>query len=201
MRLKSIVSVLLLLTTAASAKNLGTVGHTFVIAEENFLEVIQGRLKTLDQSGKIAAHNQEMQQRAKEHIETPAPITGIKTATEYRAFHYDPSFILDEDLKDHKGQIFARKGTTYNPLAVMPFGEPLLFIDGRDDGQVQWALQQQGKKVLVAGSPMQLAKDHQQHFYYDQGGGLVKKLQIQAVPARVSQVDKSLLIEIFPLKG
>jgi conjugal transfer pilus assembly protein TraW len=66
---------------------------------------------------------------------------------------------------------------------------------------VKWALSQEGKIVLVQGTPLLLTKEHKRTFFFDQGGVLVKKLGLSKVPARVSQKDKVLLVEEINPKG
>lgn len=61
-----------------------------------------------------------------------------------------------------------------------------------------WALQQEGKIILVQSSPLELEKQHHVSFYFDQGGTLTTKFGIDQVPARVSQQSKTLLIEMMP---
>ena len=90
-------------------------------------------------------------------------------------------------------------GTSYNPLDHKSFGDPLIFIDGDDTDQVQWAISQDAKIILVNGSPLKLEKVHKRSFYFDQGGVLTEKLGINEVPSRVSQEDKDLVIETIPL--
>lgn len=197
MLLKTVVS-LLLLTGSSLAKDLGTVAHTFEIHEQNLLEVIQSKLNALEQSGQMAGHQQQVQQQVKKSIERPRPVAGLTVATRYASKLYDPSFVLDADIKDHVGNMIGQKGTKYNPLDQLSFGQPLLFIDGDDAAQVQWALAQSGNPVLVNGAPLALAQTHGRHFYFDQGGALVRKFGIEEVPAKVSQQGKHLLIETMP---
>jgi conjugal transfer pilus assembly protein TraW len=193
MRLKALLIVLLI--GEGSAKNLGTYGPTFEIAEPNLLEMIQQKLQSLQDSGKIELHQQEIQKRVEARIKRPKPVPGINKAETSSSRLYDPSFVLNEDIKDHQGRSLGKVGSSYNPLDYSLFGEPFLFIDGDDLVQLQWALSQPGKIVLVSGSPLELEQQYQRPFYFDQGGILTKKFAIDQVPARVSQQGKMLLIE------
>jgi conjugal transfer pilus assembly protein TraW len=174
---------------------LGIVGTTFEIHEKSLLKVIEERLQDLQSSGRIIVHQKELQERVLHSVENPRAVEGLQKATTYQSRDYDPSFILDKDIKDHEGNPIATAGTKYNPLDYHSFGKPLLLIDGDDLAQVAWALNQEGKIVLTQGAPLLLTKEHKRTFFFDQAGLLVKKFEISKVPVRVSQKDKILMIE------
>jgi conjugal transfer pilus assembly protein TraW len=195
------VIFLALTASAASTKDLGVQGATFEVKEQSLLEVIYERLRALASTNKLAEHQKEIQGRVKSSIENPRSIEGITTADSYSSRTYDPSIMVDEDIKDHKGNYIARKGTHVNPLDYQSFGKPLILIQGDDGAQVSWALKQDAKVVLVSGKPLALARDHRKMFYFDQGSILSNKFSIKAVPARISQQDKMLLIEELTIEG
>ena len=197
---------LALAASATHAKDLGVQGATFEVKEQSLLEMIYAKLKSLETTNKLADHQKEIQERVKHSIENPLPVAGITTATSYSSRIYDPSIIVDEDIKDHKGNFIAHKGTHVNPLDYQSFGKPLILIQGDDEAQVSWALKQDAKDtrvviVLVSGKPLQLARRHNKMFYFDQGAILSNKFGIKAVPARISQKDKKLLIEELNIEG
>ena len=200
------VSLLAIAVIPTNAKNLGVQGATFEIKEKSLLELIYARLNALKSTSKLAEHQKEIQTRVKHSIENPQSVSGITKVTSYSSRIYDPSIIIDEDIKDHKGNFIARKGTHVNPLDHQSFGKPLLLIQGDDESQVSWALKQDTKDtgvaiVLVSGKPLQLARTHKKMFYFDQGAILSNKFNIKAVPARISQKDKKLLIEELNIEG
>ncbi len=201
MRPKKMLILMALCTVTGFSKDLGTVSKVLSIKEQSLIEVIQHRLNELQSKGGLEKHQQEIQKRAVASVERPKAAEGITQARAYASKLYDPSIVMSEDIKDAQGKIIIKKGTKYNPLDDMSFGEPLLFIDGDDSEQVQWSLTQKGKKVLVKGAPLKLARHFKTHFYFDQGGGLTQKLGIDVVPAKVSQKDKHLLIESIPIEG
>lgn len=188
-------TVLLMLIFDCSAKDLGTIAKVMPIKEQSLLTIIQQRLHRLQASGDLEQHQKSLQEKAVRQVEHPTPVAGISKARHYTARLYDPSIIINEDIKDHVGTVIVRKGTRYNPLEDHSFGEPLLFIDGEDPDQVRWALSQEGKKVLVRGAPLKLARIFKTKFYFDQGGTLTTRLGIPAVPAKVSQKESVLLVE------
>jgi conjugal transfer pilus assembly protein TraW len=196
------LSTFMPLSLPVGAKILGTQGTTFEIKEQSLLEVIQDKLRVLEGPSQLADYQKKIQERMIRSIEHPKAISGIVAATFYRSRDYNPSLMVDEDIKDHKGRVVVRKGTIVNPLDDRSFGKPLLLIQGEDDAQVSWALKQDAKIVLVNGKPLHLTRTHKKIFYFDQGGILSKKFGISAVPAKISQKGKALLIEEFnPMKG
>jgi conjugal transfer pilus assembly protein TraW len=183
------------------AKDLGVIGTTFEIVEKSLLKVIEEKLQDLQVSGKLADYQKDLQERVRQSIDRPQAVEGFQKATTYQSREYDPSFVLNKDIKDHEGNLIATAGTKYNPLDYHSFGKPFLLIDGYDAAQLKWALSQDGKIVLTQGTPLQLTKENKRTFFFDQRGVLVKKLGLSKVPARVSQKDKLLLIEEFNPKG
>lgn len=183
----------------AVSKDLGVAGATFEIREQSLLEMIYDRLKSLESTNQLIRHQKEIQERVKACVESPQPVSGIVKATAYQSREYDPSIIIDGDIKDHKGNFIARKGMQVNPLDDHSFGKPLVLIQGEDEAQVSWALKQDARIVLVSGKPLQLSRTHKKIFYFDQGAILSNKFSIKAVPARISQKGKALLIEELSL--
>lgn len=188
-----------------SAKDFGTQGTTYVIEEEDPITLIQQKLKTMEESGDLKRHNQELHKKTKSSIERPNPVEGITRATETRVFYYDPSYRVPEDLKDHFGQVFAKKGTIINPLDTIGLAQELVFIDSDDEDQKTWAInkasQDYVKIILVTGAPLALSEELKSPVYFDQAGILTKKLGITHIPAVVSQSELQLRVEEIKLEG
>ncbi len=183
------------LSLSVQAKDFGTVGHTFPIIEPDLLEVIQSKLQTLSENGQFLLHQKTIQHKTIEAIKKPKPVLGLIKTKQARAFEYNPSIQVPYDLKDHQGRAFIKAGTQVNPLDYFSLSQKLLFIDGEDNAQLQWALKQNAKIILVNGSPLALTEQYQRPFYFDQSGLLTKKLRITQVPAQVFQDNKLLKIE------
>ncbi len=190
-------SLSFLMVTSLSAKDLGCQGEVFKIKEESLLEVIKARLLKMQKNGTITTYQKQLSEHAKQKALNPDPVKGITKTTSPRVFYYDPTITLSQDLKDHEGRIFARRGDRANPLQITPLTKLMLFIDGEDERQVKWALRQSlmSKVILVKGSPLKLEETHGRRFYFDQLGLLTKKLGITQVPAIVSQEGHLLKIE------
>lgn len=195
--MKKLTLCLLFLSTSVQAKDLGVQGTTFEIRERNLLAVIQTRLKGLETEGKLYDLQKTIQKKVAHKALNPTRLFSVRSTTDPRSYLYDPSIIVEEDIKDHNGRIIHQKGTHVNPLDMVSWGVPLVLLDGVDKEQIHWALKnhKDAKLVLIGGKPLDLSELYLKRFYFDQGGVLIKKLKIQQVPARISQRDKHLLIE------
>jgi conjugal transfer pilus assembly protein TraW len=194
------------------AKDCGTHGVIYPIEEEDPIKLIQQKLKVLKENGEMERHNRILQKKTIAAVKKPRPVEGITRATESRIFYYDPSYIVKEDMTDHQGRVFIKKGTKINPLETISLSQNLLFFDGDDREQVSWAQnflsakKSEGKHqkeavkfILIKGAPLSLSEEFKIPVYFDQRGLLTKKLGIQHVPAFVRQEDLRLRIEEIPL--
>jgi len=198
--LAAIVGVFLLHGTGV-AKNLGVRGETWAIAEPDLLQVLEARLHELERSGAMAAIEEEARARARARIEAPEPVAGIAPAITFHSRLVDPSIVLDRDVRLPDGTLLAAAGTRLNPLAHVPLGRDLLFIDGRRQREVVWALEHVGpaKIVLLAGRPLDLARRHGRPFFFDQGGRLAARFSLIATPVVMEQEGVRLRLTEVPV--
>ena len=101
------------------------------------------------------------------------------------------------------GTLIAAAGTRVNPLASHALSRDLLFVDGRRDVEIAWALKhaRPAKIVLLAGRPLDLARRHHgRAFFFDQGGRLAARFGIAATPALVEQAGSQLRITEIPVE-
>ncbi len=187
-----VAMILVIFTSSSIAKDLGNYGQTYKIKEEDPIEYIKNRLKVLEATGELAKHNQVILDKTKESLENPKPVANIMHTKERRVVFYDPRYTVEEDIKEHSGQIIYKKGYTFNPLDKVSFGEPLIFIDGDNEAQLKFAFGDYfqnafPKIILVKGSPLKIEKETGKRVYFDQHGVLTQKLGIRQVPAIVTQ--------------
>ena len=209
-------SALLLLITLsffsciAQAKHLGVHGTTFPVAEPDMLEFIRAKLQTMEKEGVLQEKQQQMQKQVQQSVQDPEPVENVSLTTENKSWLLDPSYVVPEDILNADGTILHPAGTTVNPLETMPLLAPLIFIDGKDDKQIEWAMRESKrltththhpKIILVAGSIMSLMKKHQMRLYFDQKGTLTKRLGIEHVPATVTQSGLKLQIDEVAYRG
>ena len=192
-------SVFLSIANSCFSRDMGVYGEVFEIAENNLVEEIRSKLQALEKSGKLLQSQQVIQKRIIENAKKPQAVSGIIHTKTERTFEFDPTIELTVDLKDHKGRVFAKKGTKYNPCDYATFSKTLLFIDGGCRGHIAWLKRKfQSFKniqvILVAGLPIQLSEELDMSVYFDQYGTITRKLGIKQVPALVFQeVGKKVL--------
>lgn len=202
--LKLMAVAAVLLSASAGAKDLGTWGNLFEPAEQDMLDFIQGRLKTMEQTGELGRLQNEAIERVKRNAVRPPPVAGITPAVKYRTYSYDPTFVVNETITDMKGNIIARKGDRVNPFDKVPFSQTLYFIDGDNRDELRWMKQQLAgttnfKVILVKGNIKDTSDALDERIYFDQAGVLTTKFRIEHTPARVSRDDRVLKIEEIPV--
>lgn len=197
------LSVLLLAALPASvqARDYGQRGAVFPVIERDLLEQIHSRLTAMEKSGETARLNQKLKRRTIARVNRPDPVDGLIRAIESRSWPFDPTITLAADIRGAKGELIHATGTRVNPLDSVKLRADLLFLDGDDPSQIQWALRQtaNAKLILVRGAPLELMKARQRRFYFDQGGKLTEKFGIRAVPARVRQKGRVLEVSEIAL--
>jgi conjugal transfer pilus assembly protein TraW len=188
----------------AQATELGVIGPVYPIAEPHLLDFIRQRLQEKERSGELKKLEEQARARGVDAVIHPKPVAGIKPAETARTFYFDPTFALDRNVFDDKGNLLFAAGTRKNPLEVVALSKHLLFFDARDKRQVTRARELMAfyrdrkvsvKPILVGGSYLDLMKSWRAPVYYDQQGLLTRRLGITRVPAIVSQDSLRLRID------
>lgn len=176
-------------------KDYGVLGQLFKIEEQSLLEEISEKLEIAKNNGKLDQLQEEFNKRVKERVVRPLPVANIGKAKVNREWTYNTSYHQDTAITDGKGRVFVKAGTVINPLDKLSWGEPLIFIDGDDAEQVDWASKQKhGRIVLVKGAPLEISERLERRVYFDQGGIYTRKFKIENVPAIIKQQNRSLLV-------
>ena len=188
---------------AVSAKDLGVRGATWPVAEPDLLEEIEGRLLEMERSGALARLEGKARERARRRLEEPGPVPGIAPAREERSRLFDPSITVARDIRTPDGVLIAAAGTRVNPLGRTALVRDLLFVDGRREAEIAWALAHDRpvKIVLLAGRPLDLMREHRRPFYFDQGGRLAARLGLRLTPSLVAQAGARLRITEIPVES
>ncbi|OGT03170.1 MAG: type-F conjugative transfer system protein TraW [Gallionellales bacterium RIFCSPLOWO2_02_60_31] len=185
----------------AHAEDLGVIGKTYDIAERDLIEAMKDKLRQMEKTGELAKKQDEYKNRVMSGIEHPRPIPGIQATETANTHYYDPTIVTDKDIADATGKILYPRGTRVNPLDYIGWNKYLLFVDGRDQKQLDLtkritaASDKPVKLVLVAGEPLNLMRRWKTQVYYDQGGILTRRFAITRVPAMVRQEGRRLRID------
>ena len=192
----------IILSLPLQAKNLGTIGKTWPIAEEDFLVFVHQKLAAMQADGSLAKKEQQVTDRVRQDALNLAPVSWLTTTVNPSVFYYDPTFTVTRTLTNEKGHVFARKGQRINPLTLIVFHETLWFIDARDHRQLAWLKSRlphfkHNKIILTGGSIATAYHTLKQRIYFDQKGLLSKKFGLTHVPDQIISVGKRLKIQEF----
>ena len=196
-----LAAILATLPTTAIAKDLGVRGATWPVAEPDLLAEIEARLSDMRRSGELGRLQDEARARARRSLEEPAPVPGVIPAREQTSRLIDPSIVVAQDIRGPDGALIAAAGTRIDPFAHMPLTRTLLFIDGRREAEIAWALARPGanKIVLLAGRPLDLMRRHRRPFFFDLGGRLTERFAVRATPTLIQRDGAHLRLTEFPL--
>lgn len=189
-----ILIFLLMFFSYANCQDLGSFGTCYEIAEKDFAEVIRE---------KSASKKQDFLKETafRKYVKMLEGSKGFEKAERSLVRYKDPSIVSKQEIRDDKGKIIVRKGDRFNPLDLVSLKETLLFFDGTDEEQCQWArnFQAPNKWILVKGNPFDLEEKEGRPVYYDQSNVLSSHFEIQRIPATVSQEENLLKIEEIAL--
>lgn len=183
------------------AEDLGVIGPTYEIAERDLIAVIQEKLRHLERTGELDRMQEDYKRKVLDGIERPKPVPGIRPTETARTYYIDPTFTLDRNIQDEHGRILYPAGTKINPFDYDRMSKVLLFFDGRDEKQVEFAKRFMAesalpvKPILVAGEPLKLMREWKREVFYDQGGALSRRFSITQSPAVVSQEGKRIRVD------
>lgn len=192
--MRGLVLVILaaLAAAPAHARNLGTVGATYGIAEKDALAEIEERAKGVDWSKVI-------QRRPVESYDGPEDRVSLPRAARDRSFPVDMSYTLQTDIPDGKGGVLYPKGYVFNPLDYVTFTKTLVVINGNDPEQVKWfaASEYKGRidvtLLLTEGRYGRLEKKLDIPLFYADTQ-IVDRLKLKAVPSIVRQEGKLMMV-------
>jgi conjugal transfer pilus assembly protein TraW len=211
---KRALSIALLAACAAfaHAEDLGTRGRT-AAPDRDARSQMKDILRKKEANGDLARFWNDYRTKSVEAIKHPAPL-GIPSSAAFRTELHDLRFVMPQDYRDATGRVVVRRGTVIEPLKIQPLATGLIFIDGRDEAQIQHAIaagrRERLKIVLTAGSPYDLRVRFRNvlwngapviPFYFDQRKLIINQLQrlygiqIRSVPAKLTQRGEQLLIE------
>lgn len=187
---------LMVCVSSAQAKELGTFGMTYRIAERDALTEIEERAKQVD-------WHKVLDKRKVENFQGPPDRMRLPRAKRNRSFPVDMTYTTDIDVPDGKGGILYPKGYTFNPLDYVAYPKTLVVIDGTDPEQVKWfAASEYDKRLdvtllLTGGSFGAVSKRISRPLFYADRK-IVERLKLQAVPSVVRQ--KGRIMEVTEVK-
>lgn len=198
MRRLLITMAAVLVASATHAKDLGTVGATYAIAEKDALAEIEQKAKNIDWSKVI-------KRKPIEDYNGPEDRVSLPRAARDRSFSVDMTYNLQMDVPDGKGGILYPKGYTFNPLDYVTFTRTLVVINGSDPEQVKWfaASEYKGRidvtLLLTEGPYRSLGKKLDVPLFYADSR-IIERLRLSAVPSVVRQEGKVMVVREHAVK-
>ena len=208
----------------AHAETLGVRGRTYAPdadAREQFKDVVRRK----QASGELDRFWVEYRDKAVRDIKHPAPLA-IRTSYGRRSIFNPARFTISSDYRDQNGALLVARGTVIEPLRRLPLTTGLIFADGRDLAQIDYAVKRSQaeplKIVLTAGSALALRQRYREHgavgslggkggkgvpFYFDQRAMVINSLkalyglEISSVPALLRQEGSGLRVEFGMPEG
>lgn len=214
-----IVSTSLMLVVAhASAEDLGVRGEVYRVDKDG-REQLKDVVRAKQRSGELDRFWEKYRDQVIDSVKNPKPL-GVRSDYTQRVELRELRYVVPTSFRDHKGNVVVQKGTVVEPLKVSPLKTGLLFIDGRDPRQVEYAIRKGRveplKIVLTAGSPYFLRQKYRNApwmggsgipFYFDQRKMIIDTLaqlygiNIGSVPTLLTQRGDRLAIESGLLGG
>lgn len=178
-------------------------------AREELKDIVREKYR----NGEVARYEKKEKEVLKAKLHNFGDL-GIPSRFEYRAQLRDLIYTLPGDIKDEAGNIITKRATVIKPLQINPLKTGLIFIDGTNQSQIDYAIKRASaepfKIVLTKGSPYDLIVRYKDTpfrggksipFYFDQAGYITKslknfyQLELTSVPASISQSGQKLLVE------
>jgi len=184
-----------------SAEDLGVIGPLYEIAERDLIAVIQGRLRSMQESGDLQKIEDDYRNQVIAGVERPRPVAGIRPVESSHTRFIDPTYTLNRDVMDEQGRVMFSKGTKVNPLNYAGLNQVLVFFEGDDEKQREFALRSMAeeklpvKPILLSGAPLELMREWKREVFFDQGGILSRHFRITRSPAVVRQEGKRLRVD------
>jgi conjugal transfer pilus assembly protein TraW len=184
-----------LVASSAHARDMGTVGATYPIAEMDALAEIGQKAKGIDWSRVIT-------KKQVEEYDGPQDRVSLPRAVRDRSFPVDMTYTLEMDIPDGKGGILYPKGYSFNPLDYVTFTRTIVVVNGNDPEQVKWfAASEYARRIdvmclLTEGRYRSLGRKLDVPLFYADST-IIGRLRLSAVPSVVKQEGRIMVIREF----
>jgi conjugal transfer pilus assembly protein TraW len=222
-----IAVMIFVLLMEVSAKDFGTYGRSHMIAEPDIHSDIKRKLEIYERGGKLKEFEDNYKRVVIKQIKEPNRVVGIANASKDSTRKLDPTTEIEEDIMIPKGlsqvmdaidyqaqlnveeieyEVLYKAGTRVNPLKYMRFNEPLIFIDGSNEEQLEFARNRHDENplsriILIDGKPgLREVAGREYYYYFDQWGAYSERFNISNVPSVVWQKEGEEVLTIDEIK-
>ena len=184
----------------ALAKDLGTYGATYPIMEGDAIAQLKKAIAKYDwekfknkQKGKIKNYK-------------PQDLVDLPTAREDKVFKVDMTGTIKEDIVGKDGEVIYPKGYRYNPMEYVFMRRIIVFINGKDEKQIEWYKQSpyptdmRTMLLITDGSYLNVRKKLNALAVYYANKEIIERMGIKAVPSVAVQKGTELEVREYALK-
>lgn len=191
---RAVIALLLIfLSQALLAQDLGNYGKVFDVIERDIKEVILERLNRLKTEGSLDSLEHKLQEEMAKRITRPKPVLLTPTRNP-KTFYVNPGVVLNNDITTPDGKLVAQKGASINPFDYVTYRKTFFFFDADDKAQVAWVKNHYKdyefvKFILIKGD-IRDASESLGRIYFDMNGTLSHYFHLKYVPSVVLQEEK-----------
>lgn len=181
-------AILYLCVLSAQAKNLGSFGRTYPVAEKDALTEIEDRARQVD-------WNKVLDKKKAENYQGPPDKGSLPRVQRERVRQIDMTYTTEIDVPDGKGGILYPKGYTFNPLEYLTYSKTIIVINGNDKAQVAWfkdsaySRQLDVTLLITEGAFGVIAEQVDRTVSYA-NNKIISRFQLTAVPSIIRQKGK-----------
>lgn len=197
-----VVILFIFLACPLWAKDIGTFGTTYQIAENDALQEIEQKAGSVDW-GRVA-NRKELEAKIRNY--RPNDLPRLRKARHGRVFTVDLTWALDQDVPDGKGGVLYPKGYRFNPLDYVSYPKTIVVLDGADRNQLGWFAKSGLSKdpkvllMLTGGKYHDLMQMFRRPVYYA-NAVVVKRFKLQYIPAVIMQKGNMMEVREIEVKG
>jgi conjugal transfer pilus assembly protein TraW len=184
----------------AFAKDLGKYGATYPIIEEDAIAQMKKAIATYDW--------EKFKSKQREKIKNfkPKDLVDLPTVQEDKVFTVDMTGSIKEDIIGRDGVVIYPRGYRYNPMEYVFMRRILVFINGKDEKQIQWYKKSpypgdmRTMLLITDGSYLDVRKKLNTPSVYYANKEIIDRMGIKAVPSVAVQKGIELEVRQYALK-
>ena len=182
------------------AKDLGKYGTTYPIIEEDAISQMKKAIAGYDWE------KFKSKQREKINNYKPKDLVDLPTVQEEKVFKVDMTGSIKEDIIGRDGVVIYPKGYRYNPMEYVFMRRILVFINGKDEKQIQWYKKSpypsdmRTMLLITDGSYLDVRKKLNTPSVYYANREIIDRMGIKAVPSVAVQKGTELEVKEYALK-
>ena len=192
-----IVAGLSIVIASANAKDLGTFGRTYPIAEKDALTEIEERARQVN-------WEKVLDKRKLENFQGPPDKATLPRAQRGQVRQVDMTYTAEIDVPDGKGGILYPKGYTFNPLDFITYPKTIIVINGNDKDQVSWFKdsgysQQMDVTLMITEGAFGVVTMKVNRTVFYATTKIINRFQLAAVPSIIKQKGQYMEVtEVVP---